>query len=135
MIGIDTNVLVRVLIDDKNSQQQCENARALLLQHDKIFISTIVFIETAWVLQRIYKVKKDPLILLIERLLLQSKLILENRPLIEKALTLYRLENFDFSDALILSRNQEKKCHLYTFDKKLGKHSSAVYLNKKNLTQ
>ena len=38
MIGIDTNVLVRILVDDKGALEQCQKARALIRQHDKVFI-------------------------------------------------------------------------------------------------
>lgn len=130
MIGIDTNVLVRVLVDDVNAPEQCQKARALLMQQDQVFIHTVVLIETIWVLQRAYDVKKHRVLVLLNQLLLQKILVFESKPLIKEALNLYRTGNFEFSDALILASNDVKQCQLYTFDKKLGKHALATDLNK-----
>lgn len=130
MIGVDTNVLVRVLVDDVSAPEQCKKARALLIQQDTVFIHTVVLIETIWVLQRAYSVNKEQILVLLNQLLLQKTLIFESRPLVETALNMYRADNFEFSDALILASHDVKQCQLYTFDKKLGKHSLATDLNK-----
>ena len=58
MIGIDTNILVRVLVNDTDALEQCNKARMLLLKHKKAFITTVVLVETIWVIQRAYKVGK-----------------------------------------------------------------------------
>ncbi|MDQ7075138.1 MAG: type II toxin-antitoxin system VapC family toxin [Gammaproteobacteria bacterium] len=129
MIGIDTNVLVRVLIDDHKAKKQCEQARSLLLKHEKTLITDTVLIETIWVIQRAYSIKKPQIISTIERLLLQSTLVFDDKNTLENALETYRSHAFEFSDALILTKNQEKQCSLYTFDKKLSKHASATHLN------
>lgn len=128
MIGIDTNVLVRILADDANAMQQCQKARDFVTQQDKVFISSIVLVETIWVLQRAYAVDKKQILDILNQLLLQKHLIFENRLLIEKARDIYQVESFGFSDALILAGNKVKECHLYTFDKKLGRHVDASLL-------
>ena len=125
MIGIDTNVLVRVLVDDEKAAGQCRKARALLIQHDKIFISRVVVTETVWVLQRVYAVGKDQILTYLNRLLLQKELVFEDRPLIERAYEIYRGETFGFSDALILASHEPRQCLLYTFDKTLARHTQA----------
>ncbi len=125
MIGIDTNVLVRVLVDDEKAVDQCQKARALLLQHDRIFLSMVVVTETIWVLQRVYAVGKDQILTYLNRLLLQKELVFENRPLIQRACEIYRGEKCGFSDALILASHESRQCLLYTFDKTLAGHTRA----------
>ncbi len=129
MIGIDTNVLVRVLVDDKQAASQCHKARALLRAHNKIFISTIVLTETVWVLQRAYGVDKNDTVNLLDRLLIQKAIVFENRPLLETAIDIYRKGTSGFSDALILAAHHAKACRLYTFDKKLARHESVTDLS------
>ena len=129
MIGIDTNVLVRVLVDDAKAMAQCKIARDLLIEQDKVFISSTVLVETIWVLQRAYSVEKKKILEILSQLLLQKSLVFESSPLIEKAIYIYQTETFGFSDALILASNSINNCHLYTFDRKLGKHTLATHLD------
>lgn len=128
MIGIDTNVLVRVLVDDKEATDQCKQARALLIQYDKIFISTVVLTETVWVLRRAYVVSKEQVLKFLKELLLQQSLTFENRSLIERTFEIYSKESFGFSDALILASHEARQCLLYTFDKQLSRHPQASVL-------
>jgi predicted nucleic-acid-binding protein len=128
MIGIDTNILVRILVDDDKAANQCKIARNFVIEQDQIFISSTVLVETIWVLQRAYAVDKKQILDILNRLLLQESLVFENRPLIEKAIEIFQTETFGFSDALILASNEIKNCHLFTFDKKLAKHALATEL-------
>lgn len=59
MIAIDTNVLVRILVNDKQSEQQCRLARELIAKQNAIWICREVLIETLCVLQSNYQFKKD----------------------------------------------------------------------------
>ena len=56
MIGIDTNILVRLLTDD--DPVQAEAVRCLLTPLDKVaesvVINNIVLVETLWTLHRLY---------------------------------------------------------------------------------
>ncbi len=130
MIGIDTNVLVRVLVDDPGAVRQCEKARAFLLKQDKVFISTVVLVETVWVLQRAYAVRKNHIIKVLMELLQQKSMVFEVRRLIENSLVIYQAERIEFSDALILAAHDAKQCHLYTFDKKLASYTNASDLSR-----
>ncbi len=128
MIGIDRNVLVRILVDDAKAMEQCQIARDFVTQQDKVFISTTVLVETIWVLQHVYAVEKQQLLDILNQLLLQKQLRFEHRLLIEKAVDFFQTETFRFSDALILASNKAKDCHLYTFDKRLGRHANVSYI-------
>lgn len=54
MIAIDTNVLVRVVIDEPGETVQITAARALVADVRNVFVSQVVLVETVWVLERAY---------------------------------------------------------------------------------
>jgi len=121
MIGVDTNVLVRVVVDDDQAEDQCHKARMLLSSQKKIFVSQVVLIECVWVIQRAYSVGKNKTVSVLNALLSHPGVSLEGRLLVRKALQLYEENNVDFSDALIWTANSEKGSLLYTFDRKLAR--------------
>lgn len=84
MIAIDTNVLVRLLVDDPNEIIQSRLARQLLIEQGSAWVSSIVLIETIWVLQSRYKLPKEEIISVIEKLTSHE------------ALTIYRIGNTGF---------------------------------------
>ncbi|MEY3786514.1 MAG: hypothetical protein RLZ75_719 [Pseudomonadota bacterium] len=46
MIAIDTNVLVRVLVNDPQAEEQCQLARDLLVTNKDVWVCRIVLVET-----------------------------------------------------------------------------------------
>jgi predicted nucleic-acid-binding protein len=54
MIAVDTNVLVRILIDDPGATQQMQSARALRAKSETVYVPQIVQVETVWVLESAY---------------------------------------------------------------------------------
>ncbi len=50
MIAVDTNVLVRLLVNDPNAPEQSQQARELLNAQGEVWVGQIVLIETIWVL-------------------------------------------------------------------------------------
>jgi predicted nucleic-acid-binding protein len=53
-IAIDTNILVRILVDDQNAEHQCASARALIAEAGSVWVSPTVLAETSWVLESVY---------------------------------------------------------------------------------
>jgi predicted nucleic-acid-binding protein len=54
VIAVDTNVLVRILIDDPGAALQMQSARALLAKSETVYVPQIVQVETVWVLESAY---------------------------------------------------------------------------------
>ena len=121
MIAIDTNVLIRILVNDPTSEKQCQLARSLIIAHGDVWICRIVLIETVWVLQSVYRFTKDQIISTVEKLIQHPHIHLEEPKQINNALTIFSASSVDFSDCLILNEAQNKKLTLYTFDKKLSR--------------
>jgi predicted nucleic-acid-binding protein len=121
MIAVDTNVLVRVLVDDPSEPEQSRLARQLLLVHGEAWVSQIVLIETVWVLESAFAFAKAEVLVALEALARQSALLLENADSFAAAVALYEDSAADFADCLILANAQSQRRTLYTFDRKLGR--------------
>lgn len=121
MIGLDTNVVIRYLVqDDKNQSAAATRFIEKSLTMDVPgHINHITLCEIVWVLQRCYGVTKQQVREIIESLLTTKQLIVENAEVAWKALREFNANNADFSDALIGQANIHSGCkHTVTFDKK-----------------
>ena len=123
MRAIDTNVRVRLIAQDDAAQFQA--AESFIT--GGVWVSTVAFIESIWVLRSFYKLKPKELATAIELLLMQRDLSFENRAAIEAALQLFmERPTLGFNDCMIL-KLAEKAGHLPlgTFDKDLSKLEGA----------
>jgi predicted nucleic-acid-binding protein len=88
MIGIDTNVLVRYLVRD--DQSQFEKARRLINREvstgEPVLVSLVVLLETEWVLRSRYELAKAEIVGAFSALLDAAELIFEDEPSVEHAL-------------------------------------------------
>lgn len=120
MIAIDTNVLVRVLVDDPGAMEQCRMARGLIALHDSLWVNQIVLIETIWVLQSCYQFEKAHIGLVLEKLIQHPHIQLENDAEVKAGLEVFHQSNVGFADCMILSDARQRQLQLYTFDRKLS---------------
>jgi len=109
MIAIDTNVLVRVLVNDPQAEEQCQLARDLLVTKKDVWVCRIVLVETVWVLQSSYKFSKDQVVAVLEKLIEHPNIHLEDAENLDNVLTLYSASNAGFADCLILDHAQHKQ--------------------------
>ncbi len=125
MIGIDTNVLVRYLVqDDKRQAAAANKILDKVSDINPAFINNIVMCETVWVLLRAYKYEKKIIIKAMEQILSTSGIEFENAEGIRKALRHYTNGNADFSDYLIAETNKKNGAKTtYTFDRKAARNS------------
>ena len=109
MIAIDTNVLLRYLLnDDKN---QAAKAQKLLYGKEPILITDVVLVETVWTLKgKKYQLGKPELIAVLQALFKEPNIRFEDGQTVWMALNDYRKtkptggKDVDFSDALIISK-------------------------------
>ncbi|MFV2058573.1 MAG: PIN domain-containing protein [Thiohalomonadales bacterium] len=132
MIAIDTNVLLRYLLQD--DLPQSKKAVKIISGTKNILVTDVVLIETLWTLQgKKYRLKKDDLLLVIQQLFVESNLQFEDGQTVWRALNLYRnavpvrgeakKRHADFADALIYEKSiylanklGESYGGFYTFD-------------------
>jgi predicted nucleic-acid-binding protein len=131
MIACDTNVLVRILINEPKAEQQCRLARELISEHDAIWVCQVVLIETLWVLQTTYQFKKEQILLVLEKLRNHPDIILENAETLDADLALFNISNVGFADCLILNNANRQQLVLHTFDRKLSQlHGAELIVDK-----
>jgi predicted nucleic-acid-binding protein len=112
MLGVDTNVLVRFLVRD--DETQFEKARRLIKREvaagRRVFVNQLVVLETEWVLRSRYGLSKGQIIEAISGLLDASDIGFEDEPAIEEALFIWKDTTADFADCLIGARNRRLGC-------------------------
>ena len=121
MNGLDTNVLVRYLVQD--DPVQAEQATQLLERAaacgDKLFLSCIVLCELVWVLEDCYDATRQELVEILEKTLQTRQIEIEHKACARAALADFRAHRkADFSDCLVGRVNQALGCRsTYSFDK------------------
>ena len=120
MIAIDTNVLVRFLVQDDPEQAGLAGAVIdTLSEAVPGFISREVLIELVWVLERAYRLSKPDIAGAIDGLLASAELVIEGADEVGSALELYRNDGFGFADLMIAAAARRAGAkELVTFDRK-----------------
>jgi predicted nucleic-acid-binding protein len=111
MIGVDTNILLRTLLQD--DAKQLARARAFFATCTKerpAYISLVTLIETAWVMQKLYGLSKLETVAQLEILMKAENLALQDEDAVAMALQTYADTKIDFADALIAAVNQQHGC-------------------------
>ena len=119
MIGIDTNLLIRYLTKDDESQWQ--KAFTTIQQNQPCFVTNIVLCELVWVLKgTAYSFQKIEIINVLEAMLHSAAFEFENRSTVVQALQRYKKGKADFSDYLIGAVSHQFGCtETWSFDGKL----------------
>ena len=108
MIGVDTNILLRSMLNDDPVQSPA--AQRLLQSLDEAhqgFVNILVMLEFFWVLRSRYKLPRTRLVGALRGLLEVKHLEFEAFETIGKALVIYERLGADFSDAVIAIRNSD----------------------------
>lgn len=83
MIAVDTNILIRALVDRTDNPEQQRRARAALLAAEQageaVFLSNLVVAETVWVLKSVGRLGKHEIAALLEGLLALPLVHFEDR--------------------------------------------------------
>lgn len=119
MIGLDTNVLVRILVND----DPLRGRRALrLIQNEAVLVPKTVLVETEWVLRSAYGADVASIRAGFDALLAVATVEVEDRAGVERALEWYAA-GLDFADALHLASSARAKAFA-TFDRDLAKRAA-----------
>lgn len=124
MKGLDTNVLVRYLVqdDEKQAAQASKFIETHCTDETPCFVGQIVLCELAWVLESNYHQGRGQIASIIEELLQVGQLEVMEPEVVWRALIDYRNSNADFPDHLLARVNESKGCDVtITFDKKAAK--------------
>jgi len=124
MIALDTNVLVRFLVND--DKEQADIARQTIkkaeLSKQPLFVTSLVVLELIWVLDAVYEVKREDIIAAISDLILMPALCFEQQSALRHFINSANNSTFDLSDLLIALTAVELGCDTtLTFDNKASK--------------
>jgi predicted nucleic-acid-binding protein len=122
MISLDSNVLIRLLVED--DQVQAGLARRLIESAqeggERCFIGDPVLCEIEWVLDSAYGASRRDIGTALQYIVTSPSFVFDDRAAVESALDRYCRGKADFSDYLLGTRAQKKGAGTtYTFDKAL----------------
>lgn len=126
MIGLDTNVLVRLFVADdaEQSQRAREFVDRACTPETPAFFNCVVLAELAWVLAYSYGYSRSQVAAVITGLLDGEDRIVEHRDAVVASLADYTAGRVEFVDALIAQINRMQGCTVTaTFDRKGSRHS------------
>lgn len=131
MIGLDTNVLVRYIVQD--DAEQAEAATRLVegtcTERSTGYISVVVLVELVWVLAAAYDYERDVIVSVLGQILRTTEFTVEDGDLAWQALREFENGDAGFADCLLAHRNRSSGCSTtYTFDHKAakGRHFTLV---------
>jgi predicted nucleic-acid-binding protein len=123
MIGLDTNVLLRYIVQD--DQRQADRAAELIekcSKDDPGYVNHTVLCELVWVLKRGYRYTREVISRVIRQLLQSQELSIAESYMVWQALAKYISGNGDFADYLIGVSNKHAGCRTtMTFDVQAAK--------------
>jgi predicted nucleic-acid-binding protein len=131
MPSVDTNVLVRWLVDDDDkqsarAQRLFESARA---NQTLLFVPSTVVLELEWVLRSRYAFDKATVLGTFNALLETQELEFQDEAALEQALHLYRQSSAEFADCLHTGMCvASARTPLLTFDEKAARLPSVELL-------
>ena len=133
MASLDTNVLVRYLLDDTKNKPQSALAkkliRAAVRAGDTLYIPITVMLELEWVLRSNFKFGKVQVTATLSGLLACGELSFESESALEVALALYIKGGADFADCThIALAHVAGESPLWTFDKAASRVDGAKLL-------
>ena len=130
MIGLDTNVVVRYIMQDDATQAAIATGLIESLTSETPgFMSSVTLVEVVWVLKQSYGLSRAELVEVIEGLLSSHQLVTEKRAEAYQALNDYRSSKADYSDCLIERLGRSSGCTVtYTFDQGACRHAGMTLL-------
>lgn len=130
MIALDTNILVRFLVDDE--PRQAGMARELLeglIGEQSGFVCREVIVELVWVLERTYRFSRERIAGVLDALIATEELQIEASDDVARAALRYGRGGAGFSDLMIAAAAQRAGAQaLYTFDQKAAQIPNATLL-------
>ena len=123
MIALDTNVLVRFLVQDEPEQARIAGEMIeRLTGTDPGFVGREVLVELVWVLERAYGYSRSEIAGALDGLLSATELVIEAADDVGPALELYRNDGFGFADLMIVAAARRVgAAELVTFDRKAAR--------------
>ncbi len=132
MIGVDTNVLARLFVDDGSPERQKVLAYFTgASQREVAFVSMIVLVEFAWLLSTRYEFPRRAILDAVSALLENAGFLVQREDLVIQAVERGYAEGVGIADYLIAALAREAGCSAtVTFDRNAAKRVPGMSLLK-----
>ena len=131
MIGLETNVLVRYIMQDdaKQSPKATKIIEALDGIEQSGYVTLVSIIELVWVLGVSYELTHAQVAQALDSLLRAKQLKIENADQVIRALRVFNVGKSDFADCLIERSANSAGCEkTITFDVNASKHAGMTLI-------
>jgi predicted nucleic-acid-binding protein len=124
MIGIDTNILLRLWLNDDPAQNK--RIDALLAEHGgtpgSLLVTDVVLAEAIWTLGSAYDQDKAAQLIAVRSLLTETAFEFEDRDAVNQAADMFEQGTCGFSDCLVAAKHARHGCDFTaTFDRGMRK--------------
>jgi predicted nucleic-acid-binding protein len=124
MIGIDTNLLLRLWLNDDPAQNK--RIDALLATHGgmpgSLLVTDVVLAEAVWTLKSAFEQDKSAQMIAVRSLLEETAFAFEDREAVATALSLFGASSCGFADCLVVAKHARQGCDFTaTFDRGMRK--------------
>ena len=128
MTGLDTNILIRYLMQDDAKQSAVANrVVGALTAEQPGYLTLVSVVEIEWVLSGPYDLKPPQIIAALEGLLRAPEMIVERAETVWRALRIFASAKADFADCLIERCTAAAGCgRTLTFDVAAAKRCGMV---------
>lgn len=124
MIAFDTNILLRLLLNDhaQQARQAEELLRRAVAAGEQVLLPDIVLCEMEWVLEAVYDLTRAKILQTLRRVFSADEFEFANRTAVGAAIQRYAAGKADFSDYLIGENASLSGASVsYTFDRELAR--------------
>ena len=130
MIGLDTNVLVRYIMQDEPGQSAKATRLIESLEVDRPgFISVVSIVELYWVLTSCYDLTNDQVRQALDLLLRTRQIVVDRAEQVLRALKVFQTGKADFADCLIERTAASAGCEqTMTFDVSAARHAGMALI-------
>jgi predicted nucleic-acid-binding protein len=130
MIGLDTNVLVRYIMQDDPRQSAKATTLMESLKVDRPgFVGVVSIVELYWVLTSCYDLTNDQVRQALDILLRTREIVVDRADEVLRALKVFETGKADFADCLIERMAASAGCEqTMTFDSGAAKHAGMTLI-------
>ncbi len=124
MIGLDTNILLRLWLNDDPAQNK--RIDVLLAEHGNtpgsLLVTDVVLAEAIWTLRSAFDQDKASQLLALRSLLDETAFAFEDREAVHRAVLLFEQGTSSFPDCLVVAKHERHGCDFTaTFDRGMRK--------------
>lgn len=130
MIGVDTNVLARLFLED--DREQASLAREFFAERsaaDPAYVSTVVIVELVWLLTSRYRYPGSAVHEVLDAMFASANVLMEREELVRRTANSARRTGADIADAIVAALAEEAGCQrTVTFDAAAAKRVESMEL-------